>query len=62
MDAIHYAKIADHLIQFRGKLPNWDHVYTSHGRVLIENINSAIENMLNEIDQYARADDLGWVK
>ena len=62
MDAIHYAKIADKLMQFRGMVPNWDHVHTDHARILIENLNLAIENLLNEIDQFARADDLGWLK
>ena len=62
MDAIHYAKIADKVMQFRGMVPNWDHVHTDHARILIENLNLAIEHLLNEIDQFARADDLGWLK
>jgi len=62
MDAIHYAKIADQLMQFRGKLPNWDHVHTEYGRDSVERINFSIERMLAEIDRYARADEKGWIK
>jgi len=62
MDAIHYAKIADQLMQFRGKLPNWDHVHTEIARDKLEMINMRIEMLLNAIDNFAKADDLGWIK
>ena len=62
MDTIHYEKIADKLMQFRGMVPNWDHVHSDTGRRMVSELNLAIENLLNQIDQFARADDLGWLK
>lgn len=62
MDAIHYAKIADQLMQFRGKLPNWDHVRTEQARNRIKSMNMAIESLLILIDEFAIADDMGWIE
>ena len=62
MDPVHYDKIADALMQFRNKLPNWDHVHTEFGRDKVEVINMRIEMLLNAIDEFALLDQAGWVR
>ena len=45
MEATDFDKIADKIMQFRGKIPKYDDRYTSH-------INSCTLQMLNEIDHF----------
>jgi uncharacterized FAD-dependent dehydrogenase len=62
MDAAHYERIADCLMQFRGKLPKWKHLGTDHGQEIVKSMHMHIDLLLIEIDNYARMDDLGWIK
>lgn len=62
MDPIHYAKIADKLMQFRGKLPKDYHIDDEHAKAVLDNMKDLIEHMLNELDQLARLDDLGMIR
>ena len=62
MDPIHYEKIADKLMQFRGKLPKDYHLSDDHAKSITENMKDLIEHMLNELDQYARLDELGMIR
>lgn len=62
MDPIHYEKIADKLMQFRGKLPKEYHLSTDYAHKRTEEMKELIDHLLNELTQYARADDMGWIR
>lgn len=62
MDAVQYEKIADKLMQFRGKLPKDSHVTTEIGQRVIDTMNHKINSMLNAIDWMARLDDAGLIR
>ena len=62
MDPIHYTKIADKLMQFRGKLPKDYHINDELAKAMVDNMKDLIEHMLNELDTLARMDDQGWIK
>lgn len=62
MDAIHHAKIADKLMQYRGKLPK--HVNPSDRIALCAayDLKKAIEDLLWYIDKYAELQDQGLIE
>jgi len=62
MDAIHYDKIADKLIQFHSKLPEYVDLEDSYARIQIENMKVMISNMLREIDNLAIRDEKGFIR
>ena len=62
MDPTHYEKIADKLMQFRGKLPKDYHLSTEYGQNRTDEMKQLIEHLLNELTQYSRADELGWIR
>ena len=62
MDAIHYCKIADKLINFLGKLPQSTNLTDKHAKVNTQALKDAIVQLLNDIDIYADLDDNGWIR
>jgi len=62
MDAIHYDKIADKLIQFRSKIPHQDDLGTRMGKNAVIELKNKIDDLLWQIDNYAMTDNLGWVR
>ena len=62
MDPTHYEKIADKLMQFRGKLPKDYHLSDDFAKSRIDDMKDLIEHMLNELEQLARVDDLGLIR
>ena len=62
MDAIHYDKIADKLIQFHSKLPEYVDLEDLYARIQIENMKMMISNMLTEIDNLAIRDEKGFIR
>jgi hypothetical protein len=62
MDAIHYEKIADKLMQFRGKLPKDAHLSTEFGEQTTARIQQKIQELLECIDWYADFDNLGLIR
>jgi len=62
MDAIHYDKIADKLIQFNSKLPQSVDLESLQARCQVENMKYMIESMLRKIDELANADERGWIR
>jgi hypothetical protein len=62
MDPSHYEKIADRLMQFRGKIPKAYYLSDKHAQSIVDNMQELIDHMLNEIDQLARMDDLGLIQ
>lgn len=62
MDAIHYDKIADKLINFHSKLPNPDDLEFKVADLEVRAMKSAIERLLKRIDNMARRDENGWIR
>jgi hypothetical protein len=62
MDAIHYDKIADKLVNFNSKLPQSVDLESSHAKTIVSDMKELIEHMLNEINLMARFDDMGWIR
>jgi len=62
MDATHYDKIADKLVNFNSKLPQSVDLESSHAKTIVSDMKELIEHMLNEIDQIARLDDMGLIR
>lgn len=62
MDAIHYEKIADQLMQFRGKIPKNETLRDHQARMLCDETKIKIDAMLMLIDEFAKLDDAGWIR
>jgi len=62
MDAIHYDKIADKLIQFNSKLPQQVDLEDEYAKDQVMRMKNLIESMLIEIDNLAIRDEKGWIK
>jgi len=62
MDAIHHEKIADKLMQYRGKIPEYGNVNERIAKCAIYELTKAIDDLLWQIDNYAKCDNLGWIK
>ena len=62
MDAHHYDKIADKLMQFRSKLPHYPHLDNETARNYVREMKEQIDQMLFDIDQLANWDDKGWIR
>jgi len=62
MDAQEYAKIADKIMQFKGRLPqSWPQT-----DLLVQTYTDELQKRLSEalvyLDTLAKMDDMGWVK
>tara|TARA_Y100000004_G_C8929186_1_gene419121 strand:- start:1435 stop:1623 length:189 start_codon:yes stop_codon:yes gene_type:complete len=62
MDAYHYDKIADKLIQFHSKLPNSDDLEFKLASMEVTEMKILIEQLLKRIDNMARKDENGWIR
>ena len=62
MDSIEYDKIVDKLLQFRGKIPQYGAVNDRVAKSAVYELNKAIDDLLWQIDNYAKCDALGWIK
>lgn len=62
MDAIHYDKIADKLIQFHSKLPQEVDLEFKEAINDIKNMKVVIAGLLKMIDDMARKDQNGWIR
>jgi len=62
MDAIHYDKIADKLIQFNSKLPQDVDLCESQAKHAVHFMKTRIEQMLKHIDVMAKMDEAGWLR
>ena len=61
MDATHYDKIADKLINFNSKLPQEVDLEFKDAIHEVKQMKNMIEQMLLAIDQMARKDENGWI-
>ena len=62
MDATHYDKIADKLIQFHSKLPDNGDLVDFGAKMKVRMIKETIALLLERIDEMANADERGWIK
>jgi hypothetical protein len=62
MDPIHYEKIADKLMQFRGKLAKDSHLADKFARRRTENMRNDIDAFLFYLDEYAQMDANGVIR
>jgi len=62
MDAIHYDKIADKLVNFHSKLPDSVDLECIHAKDWNNEIKAMIESMLIAIDNLAIRDDKGFFR
>jgi len=62
MDATHYDKIADKLIQFNSKLPQSVDLENDNAIFLVEQMKRYIEEILYKIDRLADMDNNGWIR
>jgi hypothetical protein len=62
MDAIHYDKIADKLIQFHSKLPMSDDLQDIHAQDWVLEMKDLIEKMLTAVDNLAIRDEKGFLR
>lgn len=62
MDAIHYDKIADKLIQFRSLFQTFGHLEDIKAQWTIDKMVLMIDDLLFSIDNMAKLDESGWIK
>jgi len=62
MDAIHYDKIADKLINFHSKLPQEVDLEDYDSRVTVRRMKKQIHELLMEIEIMANRDNKGWIR
>ncbi len=62
MDAIHYDKIADKLVQFHSKLPSTLDLEDEYAQNQIIKMKILIQSMLQEIDNLAIRDEKGFIR
>ena len=62
MDPTDYDKIVDKLLQFRGKIPMYEYVNDRVAKSAVWELTKAIDDLLWQIDNYSKADHLGWIK
>lgn len=62
MDPVHYEKIADKLMQFRGKIPKDDMIHTESAENYCQMMRKKIDDLLLYIDAMAKFDDAGHIR
>ena len=62
MGSTEYDRIVDKILQFRGKIPQYGAVNDRVAKMAVYELNKAIDQLLWQIDNYAKCDALGWIK
>ena len=62
MDAVNYDKIADKLMQFRGKLPDSNALSSLAARSYVDAMKAEIDSLLQSIDRLSILDDRGNIR
>lgn len=57
-----FDKMVDKLLQFRGKIPQYGAVNDRVAKCAVYELNKSIDALIWQIDNYAKADALGWIK
>lgn len=62
MDAIHYDKIADKLVNFHSKLPDETELECKHAKLHVGEMKMIIHYLLKRIDSMAIKDEKGFIR
>lgn len=62
MDPAHYEKIADKLMQFRGKIPDDTNLQSRTAICALFELKKQIDDLLWQIDRTAELDEAGWIR
>ena len=62
MDPTHYEKIADKLMQFRGKLPKDSHLQSRLARDAVDDVKNSLDVLLDMIDKLSHDDERGYIR
>ena len=62
MDPIHYAKLADQLMQFRGKIPDDTVLQDRVAVCAVFELKKQIDHLLWQLDKHAALDEKGWIR
>jgi len=62
MDATHHEKIADKLMQYRGKISKHGQLVTEYGKEKATEMREIIDLMLDLIDSFANMDEKGLIR
>ena len=62
MDPVQYEKIADKLMQFRGKIPKNETLIDHEARMMCDKVKNQLDLLLMMIDEMARLNDAGWIR
>jgi len=62
MDNIHYDKIADKLIQFRSKIPQYNQLSGSLAKNWTDQLKKQIDELLKTVDMVAEMDNRGLIR
>jgi len=62
MDPVQYEKIADKLMQFRGKIPKNETLADHMARMTCDDMKIKIDHLLMFIDEFAKLDEAGWIR
>ena len=62
MDAKDYDRIADKLMQFRGKFPRWQELNHELAKYHLRDTIILIDSLLGHLDSLAQMDDKGWIE
>ena len=62
MDATHYDKIADKLVNFHSKLPGEEDLECMYAKDWVKEMKTLIESMLIAVDNMAIRDEKGFIR
>ena len=62
MDPVQYEKIADQLMQFRGKIPKNETLADHMARMTCDDMKNKIDYLLMIIDKFAKLDETEWIR
>ena len=62
MDPTHYEKIADKLMQFRGKIPKDATIMDPTSQMILDELKYKIDTLLKSIDYVSELDEAGWIR
>jgi uncharacterized protein YdcH (DUF465 family) len=62
MDAIHYDKIADKLVNFHSKLPDIEDLEDKSAKLNVTALKKQVLQLLCDIDIMAAMDNDGWIR
>jgi len=62
MDPTHHEKIADKLMQYRGKIPKYGEVHGTLARIHTDKLRKMIDDLMIQVDIVAVMDEKGLIR